>query len=60
MLDCYKLCSDGLEELTINDVKELHYFDRVIKETMRVNPPVPFAGRYLKNDIVMGEIDCVS
>lgn len=40
---------------TLKDLNELRYLELVIKESMRMCPPVPFIGRKLKKDTVVSE-----
>lgn len=40
----------GKDELTIDDFAKFEYMDRVLKECMRIYPPVPFIGRTLAED----------
>ena len=42
--------------MTVEDMGNLPLFDRVLKEAMRMYPPVPFVGRELKNDFNMGKL----
>lgn len=41
---------DTKDELTIEDFGKFEYMDRVIKESMRIYPPVPFISRKLSED----------
>ena len=38
------------DELTIDDYNKLEYLDRVIKESLRIYPPVPFISRLFSED----------
>ncbi|XP_064457897.1 cytochrome P450 4V2-like isoform X2 [Ornithodoros turicata] len=40
--------------VTLEDIKELRYLDCVIKESMRIYPPVPMIGRSLKQELNIG------
>lgn len=39
---------------TFQHLSSLKYMEAVIKESLRMYAPVPFIGRYLDNDIVLG------
>lgn len=43
-----------INELTIQDYSEMKVLIRVIKETLRLYPPVPFIGRELQEPLTIG------
>ncbi|XP_038107973.1 probable cytochrome P450 4ac1 isoform X1 [Culex quinquefasciatus] len=46
---------DPLAQFTVKDYNELRYMDRVIKECLRLYPPVPFIGRMINEDSWFGD-----
>lgn len=44
---------DKTKPVGLKELNELHYLDLVIKESMRLFPPVPIFGRGIKEDIVI-------
>lgn len=40
---------------TLEDLNEMKYLERVIKETMRLYPPVPMVGRLMSEDVQLDE-----
>lgn len=41
--------------ITIEQLREMKYLDRVIKEMLRMWPSIPFVARQMTEDIVVGE-----
>uniref|UniRef100_A0AAT9UTX4 Cytochrome P450 3639B2 n=1 Tax=Maconellicoccus hirsutus TaxID=177089 RepID=A0AAT9UTX4_MACHI len=52
-----RIFGDSDRDATIDDVKQMHYMEQVIKEVMRLFPLVPFLFRSPKEDIFLG--DCI-
>jgi cytochrome P450 family 4 len=42
------------DELTVDDFNQMHYMERVLKESMRIYPPVHFISRRLSEDLIIG------
>ncbi|KAJ6637667.1 Cytochrome P450 4d2 [Pseudolycoriella hygida] len=47
----YVFGSDKSDPITIQQLQELPYLDSVIKEAMRLYPPIPAVARYIEEDI---------
>lgn len=45
---------DSDRPATIKDLSEMKYLERVLKETMRIYPPVPIIGRISSEDVEVG------
>uniref|UniRef100_A0A914CPP3 Cytochrome P450 n=1 Tax=Acrobeloides nanus TaxID=290746 RepID=A0A914CPP3_9BILA len=52
--EIYQHFGDSDRDITIDDLKELKYLERCLKESMRLFPPVPAVFRTLKDDIDLG------
>lgn len=42
-------------DITIEHIREMKYLDCVIKETLRMWPSIPFVGRNITDDIMIGK-----
>ena len=42
-------------DVTIDDIKQMHYLEAVIKESLRLRPPVPTIIRAIKEDLNLGK-----
>lgn len=51
----YEFQGESERPVTSDDLSRLPYLSRVIKETLRITPPVPGLSRELDEDIVVGK-----
>lgn len=51
--------SDKNEPITSQQLQELTYLDFVIKESMRLYPPIPAIARYIEEDISLGMFEMI-
>lgn len=45
----------SIDEINVNQISNLHYLDRVIRESLRMFPPVPFVSRETFGAIEFGK-----
>lgn len=48
------LGSDSKSYITVTQINELKYLDIVVKEALRIYPPVPLIERSLEEDCIVG------
>nr|XP_012214816.1 PREDICTED: cytochrome P450 4C1-like [Linepithema humile] len=53
--EIYGIESPKSVPIKYNDLQHMNYLNRVIKETMRLFPAIPFIGRILTEDVKIGE-----
>lgn len=44
-----------LTDITVEQMREMKYLDRVIKESLRMWPSIPFVARDMTEDLLLGE-----
>ncbi|XP_037029512.1 cytochrome P450 4V2-like [Bradysia coprophila] len=50
-----EVIGDGATEISTDHLSKFPYLEMVIKESMRVYPPVPFTGRHLHENLTLGD-----
>ncbi|XP_070495289.1 probable cytochrome P450 4ac2 [Chironomus tepperi] len=48
--------TNGREDLKMDDLNKMNYMERVLKESMRLYPPVPFISRTFSEDVKIREV----
>lgn len=54
-----KLPNFGNQTLSVNDLSNLDFLDRTIKEVQRLYPSVPFIGRQICEEFKIGNVLCL-
>lgn len=52
----YEIFGDDTREATLNDIQQMTYLERVIKECLRLYPSVPWMSRTLNDDLTLSEL----
>ena len=55
--DCVLAKHLKVTNITTEQLKEMKYLDRVIKESLRMWPSIPFVARQMTEDLLVGEYD---
>lgn len=55
--DCKRAEKLFLSDVTVEQIREMKYLDRVIKETLRLWPSAPFVSREMTEDLLIGKYD---
>ena len=42
------------DDLRVNDFNKMHYMERVLKECLRIYPPVAYIARHVTEDFIHG------
>lgn len=45
-----------LEDITVEQIREMKYLERVIKESLRMWPSIPFVARHMTEDLLLGKL----
>lgn len=53
IVECFG--DDKNEKISFQDLNKLNYLDLVIKESLRIFPPIPYIGRILSEDFTAGD-----